>query len=138
MREKEPSTRLILMRHGKTDFPLDRIYCDDREDPPLNAEGRAQAELAGRLLRELGVDCIYASPIGRTHLTSQIVNENLKLRVATDPRLKERYFGAWEGLYFHEIQASYPDLYEAWKMTPAAFQPPSGESMAHSARPAAT
>ncbi|TPW09929.1 MAG: hypothetical protein FD130_2366, partial [Halothiobacillaceae bacterium] len=50
MREKEKSTQIIFVRHGKTDFPLDRIYCDDREDPPLSVEGLQQAERAARLL----------------------------------------------------------------------------------------
>ncbi len=51
MREKERSTRIIFARHGLTDFPLNRIYCDDREDPALNKTGQDQAQAAAVLLK---------------------------------------------------------------------------------------
>ena len=55
MREKEPSTGIIFVRHGQTDFPTDRIYRDDVEDPALNEAG-----VAGEVCRALvtgAADC---------------------------------------------------------------------------------
>lgn len=128
MREKEPSTRLIFLRHGKTDFPLDRIYCDDKEDPALNHEGEAQAEQAGQILSELSIQQIYVSPTQRTKQTAEIATRGNNLNWQQDERLKERHFGDWEGMYFHEIESNYAAEYQAWKQDPAAFKPANGES----------
>lgn len=70
MREKEAATRIIYVRHGLTDFPTNRIYCDDREDPVLNERGIQQARDAASLLAQQAVDAIYASPSGRTRMTA--------------------------------------------------------------------
>lgn len=129
MREKEPSTRILYVRHGETDFPLDRIYCDDIEDPPLNARGQAQAAAVADLLRAHAVDHIYSSPSQRTRMTATAIGAAKGLIVNFDPGLTERHFGIWEGLYFDEIERQYPEEYQRWKRDQAAFQPVRGESM---------
>ncbi len=129
MREKEKSTQIIFVRHGKTDFPLDRIYCDDREDPPLSVEGLQQAERAARLLKERMVAAIYASPALRTRMTAEIIAQQVPRPLVYCEELRERRFGAWEGLYFHEIEAQYPEAYRRWKMDNAGFKPEGGESV---------
>lgn len=128
MREKEPSTRIIFLRHGMTDFPLDRIYCDESEDPELNERGRQQAAQAAELLQLIEIHHVYASPTQRTLQTADIANPKKDLSILQDTRLKERHFGTWEGLYFHEIEADYPERYQEWKQDPAAFKPDEGES----------
>lgn len=129
MREKELSTRILYVRHGETDFPLDRIYCDSIEDPPLNARGEAQAAIAAELLLMHAVDQIYSSPSQRTRMTAATIAAAKGLTVNFDPGLVERHFGIWEGLYFDEIERQYPEEYQRWKQDQAAFQPLQGESM---------
>ncbi len=139
MREKEPSTTLLLCRHGSTDFPVDRIYCDEVEDPPLNEAGRAQAEALARGLADLGCAKVYASPIRRTLETAEAVARQLGCAVDTVPELVERRFGAWEGLTFSELQRQDPDGYAAWKADQAGYAPPGGETaydLARRVRPA--
>ena len=89
MREKEKSTTVIFVRHGKTDFPLDRIYCDEQEDPPLNSEGLEHARHAAALLQGLGIDVIYVSPYRRTRMTA---NEIVR---ATDAPFHRRVPNPW-------------------------------------------
>lgn len=129
MREKEPSTRILYVRHGETDFPIDRIYCDSVDDPPLNARGQAQAAAAAELLQAHHVDCIYSSPSQRTQMTAARIAADKGVAVKVAPALTERHFGIWEGLYFHEIERQYPGDYQRWKRDQAAFQPLEGESM---------
>lgn len=141
MRSKEPSTRIIYVRHGKTDFPLDRIYCDNAdiaesnglgnksEDPPLNAEGINQAEYAAELLRNLKVDLICTSPSARTRMTADAIARSTGAPLQENVALKERRFGIWEGLYFHEIENGYPTEHQQWKQNPTAFKPQNGESV---------
>lgn len=133
MRSKEPSTRIIYVRHGKTDFPLDRIYCDTvgnkSEDPPLNADGLSQAAYAADLLRNVKIDLICASPSARTRMTADAIAISTGAPLQENAALKERRFGIWEGLYFNEIESGYPTEHQQWKKNPTAFAPEGGESM---------
>lgn len=129
MREKEPTTRVIFVRHGKTDFPTERIYCDDREDPPLNTAGIAQAQAAARLLRTQQVDVIYASPSSRTRMTAAELAQVIKSPIVEESNLRERRFGIWDGLFFDEIAREYPGDYQAWRQDPVHYTPKGGETI---------
>ncbi len=129
MREKEPTTRIIFVRHGKTDFPTDRIYCDDREDPPLNEEGRAQARAAAELLAGQTVDVICASPSSRTRMTAEPIAEGRQVRIIEDANLRERRFGLWDGLSFSQIAEQYAEGYQAWRRDPVHYTPEGGETI---------
>ncbi len=129
MRSKEESARVIYVRHGKTDFPLDRIYCDDKEDPPLNELGVSQAQQAARVLAKIDVAAVFASPSMRTRMTAEFIAGLHGLPVKLESNLVERRFGFWEGMYFDEIEANFPDEYKDWKINNAAFKPKGGESV---------
>lgn len=129
MREKEAATRIIYVRHGLTDYPNKRIYCDDREDPALNELGKGHARDAAALLARQPVDAIYASPSCRTRMTADEIARLTGVGVVEDEALRERRFGVWDGLYFDEIEREYPDEYKAWKRDPAGYTPRAGETM---------
>ena len=129
MREKEQSTRIIYVRHGQTDFPVNRIYCDDVEDPALNAAGRDQVGRAASLLRHVNYDAIYASPSKRTLMTAEELAHGKGLEIYSNPLLRERRFGIWDGLYFQEIEQKYPEAYLSWKQDQAGYSPEGGETM---------
>jgi len=130
MREKEKSTRIIFVRHGETDFPLDRLYCDDSiESPPLNAAGLAQAEAAAKALSGVSIGAIYASPAQRTQMTANAIAKKHGAKVITCDAFLERRFGVWDGLYFDEVEKRYPEGYVAWKVDPLNFSPEGGETI---------
>jgi len=129
MREKEKSTRVIFVRHGKPDFPYDRLYCDEREDPVLTEEGKLQAQAAAVMLGDEPVDVIYVSPMQRTQMTARPIIDKLQVPVHIDAQLKERPFGSWDGLYFDAIQRDFPEDFKAWKRDPVSFVPEGGESI---------
>lgn len=129
MREKESATRIIYVRHGLTDFPSNRIYCDDREDPALNSEGAEHARDAADLLARQRVDAIYASPSLRTRSTAEVIAKSTGLEMQFVSGLRERRFGVWDGLYFEEIERRFPDDYHAWKRDIAGYTPEGGETM---------
>ena len=130
MREKEPTTCVIYVRHGKTDFPTDRIYCDDREDPPLNAAGIEQARAAAKLLgAQQPIDMIYTSPSCRTRMTADEIAEVVRAPIIEDQNLRERRFGVWDGLYFDDIARDYPDAYQLWRQDPVYYTPEGGETI---------
>jgi broad specificity phosphatase PhoE len=129
MREKEPTTRIIFVRHGQTDFPKDRIYCDGREDPVLNAKGLVQAQAAAKLLESQPVDAIYTSPSSRTRMTAEAINEVVKAPLVEVDELRERRFGIWDGLFFEEIARDYPEEFQAWRRDMVHYTPRGGETI---------
>ena len=129
MREKEKNTTVILVRHGRADFPHDRLYCDEREDPGLSDDGRVQAAEAGRMLAGESIDALIASPMQRTRLTAEAIGAHHGLAPTFDERLKERPFGIWDGLYFDAIARDYPDEFKEWKRNPVEFVPEGGETI---------
>jgi len=129
MRNKEKSTNIYFVRHGQTDYPLDRIYCDGVEDPALNQNGMFQAKLAALYLRDKDLSAIYSSPALRTQTTASEISQVTGLDIQTEKDWIERRFGIWEGLYFHEIEEQYPEEYLNWKKDKVSYTPDNGETI---------
>jgi broad specificity phosphatase PhoE len=105
-------TRLILTRHGETDWNSEGRW-QGHSDTPLNERGRAQArELAAQLDH---VDVVYASDLARSRETAEIAAGHLGVELHLDPRLRERSFGAWEGLTAGEIEERFVDEHRRWQ-----------------------
>jgi broad specificity phosphatase PhoE len=107
-------TRVLLARHGETDWNRDRRF-QGHADPPLNASGRQQAaELADELAAE-GVQAVYASDLRRALETAEIVGARLGLAVTTLPDLREVDVGEWEGLTVAEVERLSPEGLRRWR-----------------------
>jgi broad specificity phosphatase PhoE len=105
-------TTLILVRHGETDWNAQHRW-QGHSDTALNDAGREQAHrLAAELER---VDALYSSDLARARETAEIVAGTIGLEVRFDRRLRERGFGAWEGLTTEEIESSFPDEQRRWR-----------------------
>jgi len=105
-------TNLFLARHGETDWNRDGRW-QGHSDTPLNGRGREQArELAAQLDT---VDVVYSSDLARARETAEIVAARLGREVRLDPRLRERGFGAWEGLTSAEIESRFVDEHRRWR-----------------------
>jgi broad specificity phosphatase PhoE len=101
-------TRLLLARHGETDWNRERRW-QGHADLPLNELGRAQAaELAAELAGE-PIAAVYSSDLSRAHETARIVAGALDLAVIADPALREIDVGEWSGLTTPEVEARFPD-----------------------------
>src|ERR687891_2945889 len=110
-------TRIILARHGETDWNLERRW-QGHSDRPLNETGRAQAEALAEQLAGEPIAAIYSSDLMRAHETARIVASRLGRDVVAVPGLRERRFGSWEGLLDAEVEARFP----------GAHGPPDGET----------
>jgi len=131
MRSKEKSTKIIFVRHAQPDFPIDRIYCDFDEDPQLTQEGLKQARVAAEFFKDVSIEALYASPAARTLATAEPISGITGHAITTVEGLRERRFGHWEGLYFHEIEEKYPNDYLDWKKDKVNYTPEGGETMVH-------
>ncbi len=121
-------TRLILIRHGETDWNVEGRY-QGQADPPLNARGREQARKLARELAEVGIDVIYSSPLRRAWETAEIIARALGVPLHPEPRLMEIHQGHWQGRLRSEIAAKYPELFQRWLTEPWEVSPPGGEHL---------
>lgn len=107
-------TRLIVWRHGNTDWnAANRVQ--GQLDVPLNDLGREQAATAAPLLAALRPDALVASDLRRAAETAEALAALTGLPVRTDARLRERYYGHWQGLTMPEIRDRFPDEHARWR-----------------------
>ncbi|MDX6472399.1 MAG: 2,3-bisphosphoglycerate-dependent phosphoglycerate mutase [Gaiellaceae bacterium] len=90
-------TTLLLVRHGETDWNAEGRL-QGHTDRPLNDHGRRQAAALAERLADDEIDAVYASDLARARETAEILAGRLGLPVVTDPDLRERNWGNWEGL----------------------------------------
>lgn len=120
-------TRLLLLRHGQTEFSAQRRY-SGRGNPALNDVGRRQAGAAARYLAQRGgIGAVFSSPLQRAYDTAAMAAKALGLDVAVDDDLIETDFGAWDGLTFAEAAERDPELHTRW-LRDSSATPPGGES----------
>ncbi|MGI6037704.1 MAG: alpha-ribazole phosphatase [Limnochordia bacterium] len=125
---EESKLKLILLRHGETDYNLQGRY-QGQSDVPLSERGRKQGELVGRRLAGQSFDFIVSSDLSRAQETAQIVNGYLGLPMFVDSRWREIAFGQWEGHTAQEIAQGWPQELQTWREDPSRACPPGGEAL---------
>lgn len=121
------STRIILVRHGETEWNKeDRIQ--GHRDVPLTELGRDQAKLLGTKLREANIRVAYASDLSRARETAEIALRGLNIPLHPSPALRERSFGAWEGKLWKDIVNNLPEDVKQFRQDPLNFAPQGGET----------
>ncbi len=118
-------TRLLLIRHGETDWNVQRRV-QGHTDIPLNAYGEQQARWLSEALADEGIDCVYSSDLQRAAHTARTVAEPHQAPVILTPGLRERCFGNLEGHTFSDLQAKDPELARLWSKRDPVWQPPGG------------
>jgi broad specificity phosphatase PhoE len=126
----------FMIRHGETDWNREKRY-QGQVDIPLNRLGREQAAGNGRLLASLGHDWtqwrFFSSPLGRARDTMEILREQLGIdpkNYATDDRLIEITFGAWERKRLEDLVEEEPEEMARRNANKWVHAPPGGESYA--------
>lgn len=122
--------KLLLVRHGQTDWNLTRHF-QGQSDVPLNETGIHQAEQVAKRLSSKKIDSIYSSDLSRAVETTRICRSGFQPDIPTqsDIRLREVNFGDWEGLTYNEIKEKYPDSLATWERDVYSSSPPNGETL---------
>lgn len=120
-------TRLILIRHGETDWNYEGRW-QGQADVPLNARGQEQAAVMAESVAKLGVEAIYSSDLRRSSQTAGPLSEQTGLPVQLDERLREIDQGEWEGLLYTDIQERYASRLKQRRRDPWSVAPPGGET----------
>ena len=109
------STRLIMIRHGITDWNREHRF-QGQIDIPLCAEGEQQAErLGARFDASFDISAIYSSDLRRAYRTAEPIAIRRGLPIRTEVGLRERAFGQFEGMTLDEIQRTHAEQYRRWR-----------------------
>ena len=85
-------TRLLLVRHGETEFnSVGRIQ--GHTDIDLSTKGIRQVELLADYLADEPIDVIYSSDLRRAARSAEIIASRLGKKVITRPELREINYG---------------------------------------------
>ena len=88
------TTRIIFVRHGRTAWNAAERF-RGIEDIPLDEVGEAQAAAVSKRLAQVHLDAAYASPLGRTIRTAEIIAAPHGLPVKPLRALIALNYGAW-------------------------------------------
>lgn len=92
-------TTFYCVRHGKTEFNLNKIFQGGLVDSPLLPEGLENATKVGNALKEIDFIGAFVSPQKRAQDTAKniISSLNSTLDITTENDLREMEFGSWDG-----------------------------------------
>jgi probable phosphoglycerate mutase len=129
-----PGVELYFTRHGETQANIEHRFSGKR-DTPLTANGRAQAQKVGEILRvALGPKPalrFVSSPLQRARTTMEVVREVLELPrtgYEVDERITEIDLGDWDELTDAEARALDPAAFDARMADKWNVHVPGGEN----------
>lgn len=121
-------TRLILVRHGETEWNrVERFR--GRIDIELNETGHRQAQAVASRVGAWKPDAIYSSPLKRALQTAQPLAQACGREIKPLETITDIDYGAWGGHSPEEVAAQHSDLYRTWLEAPHLVQFPEGESL---------
>lgn len=122
-------TRLLLVRHGETDWNREGRF-QGQIDIPLNSKGKHQARAASDFLSSVAIQRAYSSTMARPRQTAELILAcHPGVPLATTPGLVEIGHGRWEGCLEEEIAEEWPALLADWKRAPHTVTMPDGETL---------
>jgi broad specificity phosphatase PhoE len=121
--------KLILVRHGETEWNKQRRIQGCRSDTRLSPKGLEEADRLAVVLRKERIDAIYSSPLKRAAETAQIIAEACKLPVHLFNELREIDAGELDGLFERELIGAYETAWKDLRNGNASTPLPGGESL---------
>ncbi len=121
--------KLILIRHGETEWNRNRRIQGCRSDTRLSQKGLEQADRVAAVMQKEQIDAIYSSPLKRAAETAQIIAEASRLRVHFVNELREIDLGQLDGLFERELTGQYEVLWKDLRNGNTTAPMPEGESL---------
>lgn len=121
--------RLLLVRHGESIWNRERIV-QGQAGPGLTDRGHRQADHVGRWLAEEvdGDVAFVSSDLVRCRETAGPLARLLGREPELDEALRERHFGAWQGVTRDELERRDPTLWERFRAREDVIGEAGGES----------
>jgi broad specificity phosphatase PhoE len=117
-----------LVRHGESTWNASGLVQGHAEGPVLTDEGRAQAATLADAVRLLPVRRLVTSDLARAEETASIIGHKLNLPWDRDVALRERDFGAAQGLPLRDLGSEWSGI-EGDRVVDADARPPGAESV---------
>jgi 2,3-bisphosphoglycerate-dependent phosphoglycerate mutase len=122
------STRLCLVRHGETAWNAEgRVQ--GQLDVPLSETGLAQARAVARVLSAETFSAIHSSDLTRARQTAQPIADLLKRKIVLNENLRERHYGAFQGMTYAEAKERFPEGYARFGAKDPEYDFGNGESL---------
>ncbi|SFA92596.1 probable phosphoglycerate mutase [Collimonas sp. OK607] len=127
------TTEILLIRHGETDWNLERRL-QGHLDIQLNPVGQRQAQALAASLDGVALDAIFSSDLQRAQQTAAplAAARGMPLQLATG--LRERCYGALEGLRYPEAAERFPEAHAALMGRDIDVRYPAGKHVAETMR----
>jgi broad specificity phosphatase PhoE len=103
----EPRQRIVLVRHGETEWTISRRHTG-RTDVPLTDAGRQEAKLIGARLADVHFTAVLTSPLSRAAETCALAGLDSDTPVVETDDLLEWDYGDYEGRRTADIRAERP------------------------------
>ncbi len=100
--------KLVLVRHGQTDFNVQHRLPGQLPGIPLNAIGQQEAQMTAAAIRALPLTAIVASPLERTMATAGYINEGRGLQIRQDRDLLDTNYGQYSGQNWDDLDKTDP------------------------------
>jgi 2,3-bisphosphoglycerate-dependent phosphoglycerate mutase len=120
--------RLFLVRHGQTAWNAG-LRAQGHSDIPLDETGARQAANLAESLAGETIEKVISSDLARAADTGRAVAERLGIPLILDRRLRERSYGAFEGMSFAQLSASIHQQRHIQGLDNYEVRPPNGESL---------
>jgi broad specificity phosphatase PhoE len=122
--------KVILVRHGETDWNKVKRIQGSASDTPLSEIGKRQAEEIALNLKTEKIRAIYSSPLQRAlHTAQAIAHYHPHLSVEPNPHLKEINVGALEGVLAAELHSRFDEYLCRHDHSNQLTKLPGGESL---------
>jgi probable phosphoglycerate mutase len=120
-------TRILLVRHGVTDFTAQgKLDGRGGADPGLNGQGWGQAHAAGAGVHSFVGDrptTLITSSLQRAVETGGAIADEIGVTAQVDADWDEQSFGDWDGQSMGYLAASHPKDLLAFRKDPAYLRP---------------
>ncbi|MDN4481353.1 histidine phosphatase family protein [Demequina muriae] len=115
---------VFVVRHGQTEWNVKGLL-QGSSDVELTDAGHAQAAATAQALAGLlgSETTIVTSPLVRARDTADAIAGAIGAAVEVDARLRERAYGAWEGITPEERESGWPEEVLAWRKYGSADVP---------------
>ncbi len=121
-------TRVTLVRHGRTAYNA-ATRIQGQLDIDLDELGAWQAQRMAQALADEDISVVYASDLARARETARPLAQMLGVPLHLDAGLRERNFGAFEGLSFADLDLHHVDAARRWRTRDPEFGPEGGERL---------
>jgi 2,3-bisphosphoglycerate-dependent phosphoglycerate mutase len=110
------STKLILMRHGQSEWNRLNLFTG-WVDIPLSSKGVEEAIEGGKKIAHLPVDVIYTSSLIRAQMTAMLaMMHHSSKKVPCIIHTREENLKAWSEIYSKQAQSQIIPVYCAWEL----------------------